>query len=654
MAIFRTTRAQPHQINWPSNVKISPDLQKALGQQFENINENFQFSFSILPVDSTNLSDTTNIAYLNAENVFSLIDPLTTPAESWIGPSATDGIYFKSGNVGIGTTNPTAKLEIAGGTLAAVVPGPHIFGTATGSKYSAYDTRAAQLFIGGAWNPVVADTAIFGGGAFGQDTMGLSFQPTITPQPNTLGINYVIGSYLAVNAHTASTGAHEVIGTFIDSPPVVINGTATLQNVTSLYVENVYGFPTTGHTYAIHSVGRNLFAWEYPTTDPTHLLSPIALEVSTGQLVLSRGAITAAESSLTRSVTWNGAGVTFIADQLTVTDTTSAAGSLLAKWIVGADTMFSVSKVGNLAFPGTLAANSGGAGGTNVINGATNSGSGLWAHSGAGPNVQAFQIDQGYTVFNRGTVTDASVPGFQVNATWNLAGGNFLACKVNITDTSSGAHAKLLALQIAGSERFSIEKNGNVLITDASGDAALVINDKNSNNANILVVQYAGSQMWTFETNGGTAAHYNGFSVPHAWLQSNTEQMRLDTSGRLGVGVTSPTARIHVKAGTATANTAPFKFNSGTVLTTAEAGALEFTTDDFFATITTGAARKAFILDDGARLTSGKIPIASTNGRLIDGQTPLTGTKVYYVSDTSGGGVTRKLTFIDGILTAET
>lgn len=33
--------------------------------------------------------------------------------------------------------------------------------------------------------------------------------------------------------------------------------------------------------------------------------------------------------------------------------------------------------------------------------------------------------------------------------------------------------------------------------------------------------------------------------------------------------------------------------------------------------------------------------------------TPLAGTKVYYVANTSGGAVTRKLTFQDGILTAE-
>jgi len=53
-------------------------------------------------------------------------------------------------------------------------------------------------------------------------------------------------------------------------------------------------------------------------------------------------------------------------------------------------------------------------------------------------------------------------------------------------------------------------------------------------------------------------------------------------------------------------------------------------------------------------LTSGKYPKISTGGLIIDGPTPLAGTKIYWVSDTSGGAVNRKLTFTDGILTAET
>lgn len=72
------------------------------------------------------------------------------------------------------------------------------------------------------------------------------------------------------------------------------------------------------------------------------------------------------------------------------------------------------------------------------------------------------------------------------------------------------------------------------------------------------------------------------------------ERMVITVAGNVGIGVTSPTAVLHLKAGTATANTAPLKFNSGTLLTTAEAGAVEFLTNAFYGTITTGAARKTF------------------------------------------------------------
>ena len=34
--------------------------------------------------------------------------------------------------------------------------------------------------------------------------------------------------------------------------------------------------------------------------------------------------------------------------------------------------------------------------------------------------------------------------------------------------------------------------------------------------------------------------------------------------------------------------------------------------------------------------------------------TPLAGSKIYYVADSSGGAVTRKLSFTDGVLTSET
>ncbi len=51
---------------------------------------------------------------------------------------------------------------------------------------------------------------------------------------------------------------------------------------------------------------------------------------------------------------------------------------------------------------------------------------------------------------------------------------------------------------------------------------------------------------------------------------------------------------VNLKAGTTAAGTAPLKFTSGALLTTAEAGAVEFFGDAFYGTITTGAARKQF------------------------------------------------------------
>jgi hypothetical protein len=62
-------------------------------------------------------------------------------------------------------------------------------------------------------------------------------------------------------------------------------------------------------------------------------------------------------------------------------------------------------------------------------------------------------------------------------------------------------------------------------------------------------------------------------------------------------------------------------------------------------------ANKFCILDsDGTEVAS----INSDGGLILASQSPLAGTKNYYVADSSGGAVTRKLTFINGILTAET
>jgi hypothetical protein len=110
---------------------------------------------------------------------------------------------------------------------------------------------------------------------------------------------------------------------------------------------------------------------------------------------------------------------------------------------------------------------------------------------------------------------------------------------------------------------------------------------------------------------------YRPNSSEIGFATSNTLRAKFDSSGRFGLGVSSPTAFLHLLAGTATANTAPLKFNSGTLLATPEVGAIEFNSDKFYGTITTGAAREEFTLNDNA-LTSGRVPLVTTNGRLTD------------------------------------
>ena len=61
---------------------------------------------------------------------------------------------------------------------------------------------------------------------------------------------------------------------------------------------------------------------------------------------------------------------------------------------------------------------------------------------------------------------------------------------------------------------------------------------------------------------------------------------------RIGIATPSPTARLHLPAGTATANTAPLKFTSGANLTTPEAGAVEWDGTNLYITQTTGPTRK--------------------------------------------------------------
>lgn len=75
----------------------------------------------------------------------------------------------------------------------------------------------------------------------------------------------------------------------------------------------------------------------------------IGLTVSNGALVLTGGTVTTSAPVLDATQTWNAGAVTFTGVRLNVTDTASAAASLLTDLQVGGSSVISVGKTGRLA-----------------------------------------------------------------------------------------------------------------------------------------------------------------------------------------------------------------------------------------------------------------------------------------------------------------
>jgi hypothetical protein len=116
---------------------------------------------------------------------------------------------------------------------------------------------------------------------------------------------------------------------------------------------------------------------------------------------------------------------------------------------------------------------------------------------------------------------------------------------------------------------------------------------------------------------------------------------------------------VTIKAGTATAGTAPLKFTSGVLLTTPEAGAIEFNNDKLYFTNTSGPTRQTVATYDTSGSTgdlyyrdaSGnfvRLPIGSTNNVLqVTGGVP-----VWAAPSGGSSGITRSISNISTATTA--
>lgn len=164
-------------------------------------------------------------------------------------------------------------------------------------------------------------------------------------------------------------------------------------------------------------------------------------------------------------------------------------------------------------------------------------------------------------------------------------------------------------LALGNNAGFGIRSGGfNTFIGHYAG------NDVTSGSSNIIIGSYSrvpliggNRQLNIANTIYGTNIYspaFPGSSTPVA-------------AANIGIGLTTPTARLQLAAGTTTAASAPLKFTSGSLLTTPESGSVEFNGDKLYLTITSSTARKEFTLNDSS-LTAGQQPTTTTNGRLTD------------------------------------
>lgn len=232
--------------------------------------------------------------------------------------------------------------------------------------------------------------------------------------------------------------------------------------------------------------------------------------------------------------------------------------------------------------------------------------------------------------------TPAAGSGFNVSLSTT---GDF-AVNTNhlFVDTSAGfvgigTAAPGSALDVKGTLRLSGATSGYVGFAPASdaGSTTYTLPSSDGTSGQVLKTNGSGILSWgeagaalTPWTENVNAAGYtlygNSTASGNLTLESTSDSTKgyvllNPNGGNVGIGVASPSARLAIAAGTATAGTAPLKFASGTNLATPEAGAVEYNGTQLFFSPSTTRNIVAQVSGSTA-LTSGYVPFATSNGYL--------------------------------------
>ncbi len=245
-------------------------------------------------------------------------------------------------------------------------------------------------------------------------------------------------------------------------------------------------------------------------------------------------------------------------------------------------------------------------------------------------NVSTFTNDSGY-------ITSSSLTGYLQNNVGiaggtTLIGGTASGNNLTLSSTSNATKGKILFGTSAYDEvnnRLGIGISSPVVkLHVLTGTYIAPASDTNYivQNSGQYVAEYIGTDGsyagFMIRSTSGSASpftQYYNSTTGKAWTQMmttagdlnilkgsavGTTLLTLGNNLNVGIGQTSPTARLHIAAGTASAGTSPLKFTSGTNLTTPEAGAMEYDgTSLYFSPSTT---RRTVVLDTATQTLTNK------------------------------------------------
>lgn len=210
-----------------------------------------------------------------------------------------------------------------------------------------------------------------------------------------------------------------------------------------------------------------------------------------------------------------------------------------------------------------------------------------------------------YQADNDGAGTVSTLYGINTYGR-NTSTGTVTNCYGNyslVQNTNTGSIGTAYGL------RGAVENSNTGTITTGQ---ALAVNVSNTSTGTITNAY--GMQISTTNTSG-TITNWYGIRINaisgNAPATARYPLYILDTgnsyfAGNLGLGQTTPTAVLHLKAGTASASTAPLKFTAGTVNTTPEAGTMEFTNAEDGLTFTAVSTRRQIVLDTATQTLTNK------------------------------------------------